>query len=79
MIDNMKTWYIAPFAAALMSVACSSPVKKVHPEWTYSSVVYEVNVRQFSPEGTFKGVARQLLCNLGLQGREPRIRHDAGF
>ena len=54
---------------ALMVVAgvasCSQPY---HPEWTYNSVVYEVNVRQFSPEGTFKGVEGQLprLKDLGV-------------
>ena len=34
------------------------PVK--HPEWTYSSNIYEVNIRQFSPKGDFKGVEKQL-------------------
>ena len=40
----------------------------VHPGWTYDSVMYEVNIRQFSPEGTFKGVEAQLprLKDLGV-------------
>ncbi|MBR5042233.1 MAG: alpha-amylase [Bacteroidales bacterium] len=55
-------------AAALLSIVCCSKKAQVHPEWTYDSVVYEVNVRQFSPEGTFKGVEAQLprLKDLGV-------------
>ncbi len=54
---------------ALMVVAgVASCAQPCHPEWTYDSVVYEVNVRQFSPEGTFKGVEAQLprLKDLGV-------------
>ena len=54
---------------ALMVVASvASCAQPYHPEWTYNSVVYEVNVRQFSPEGTFKGVEAQLprLKDLGV-------------
>ena len=48
-------------AAALLSLfVCCKPKAPVHPEWTYDTVMYEVNVRQFSPEGTFKGVQAQL-------------------
>lgn len=58
--------------SALALVACGG--KKVvtekahHPEWTYNTVVYEVNTRQFSPEGTFAGVQAQLprLKELGV-------------
>ena len=56
--------------AVLAVLALASCNKKVqyHPEWTYDSVVYEVNIRQFSPEGTFKGVEAQLprLKDLGV-------------
>ena len=39
-----------------------------HPDWTYSSVVYEANIRQFTPEGTFKAFEAQLprLKDLGV-------------
>lgn len=39
-----------------------------HPDWTYSSVVYEVNIRQFTPEGTFKAFEAHLprLKDLGV-------------
>ena len=53
-------------AAALLALACCKPA--VHADWTYNSVVYEVNIRQYSPEGTFKGVEAQLprLKQLGV-------------
>lgn len=40
----------------------------VHPEWTKNSVVYEVNIRQFTPEGTFNAFAAHLprLKELGV-------------
>ena len=55
-------------AAALLTLVCCNNKGPLHPEWTYDSVVYEVNVRQFSPEGTFKGVEAQLprLKDLGV-------------
>ena len=55
-------------ALAAVLTGCSKKQAPVHPEWTYGSVVYEVNIRQFSPEGTFKGVEAQLprLKELGV-------------
>ncbi|MGN0196270.1 MAG: alpha-amylase family glycosyl hydrolase [Candidatus Cryptobacteroides sp.] len=60
-------------AAALLLLAACGPKEKtaergLHPDWTYNSVVYEVNVRQYSPEGTFEGVRRELprLKELGV-------------
>lgn len=59
-------------------VGCSVPAKKealkpvvsevVHPEWTENAVIYEVNTRQFTPEGTFKAFSEHLprLKNLGI-------------
>ena len=43
-------------AAVLALAACNKKAEPAgpHPEWTYNSVVYEVNIRQFSPEGTFR-------------------------
>lgn len=31
-----------------------------HPQWSYSAVLYELNVRQFTPEGTLRAAARRL-------------------
>ena len=55
-------------AAALLALACCKPAVNVHPDWTYDSVVYEINIRQYSPEGTFKAVEAQLprLKELGV-------------
>jgi glycosidase len=40
----------------------------VHPEWSKNAVIYEVNIRQFSPEGTFNAFASHLprLKDLGV-------------
>lgn len=32
----------------------------VHPEWSRNAVIYEVNVRQYTPEGTFKAFEQHL-------------------
>ena len=63
----MKKILIVAAVAAMVAACCHKAVRH-HPEWTYDSVMYEVNVRQFSPEGTFKGVEAQLprLKELGV-------------
>jgi glycosidase len=40
----------------------------IHPEWSENSVIYEVNIRQFTPEGTFNAFATHLprLKELGV-------------
>ena len=61
---------VALAALTLIFGACNRKVAEapLHPEWTYNTVMYEVNIRQFSPEGTFKGVEAQLprLKDLGV-------------
>ena len=68
MMNTMKRILLLAAAAAALCAACAPKQTAVHPEWTYDSVVYEVNVRQFSPEGTFKSVEAQLprLKELGV-------------
>lgn len=39
---------------------CQPQESKRHPQWASRAVLYELNVRQFSPEGTFAAVAAQL-------------------
>ena len=55
-------------SVALLALAGCKKTPSVHPDWTYGSVMYEVNIRQFSPEGTFQGVEAQLprLKDLGV-------------
>lgn len=46
-----------------------SPYVKIsHPEWSKNAVIYELNTRQFTPEGTFAAAAMQLprLRELGI-------------
>ena len=55
-------------AAALLALICCTSNPTPHPKWTYDSVVYELNVRQYSPEGTFAAAEAQLprLKELGV-------------
>ncbi len=56
------------FAAAALLVFAACDRTPAHPEWTYNSVVYEVNIRQFTPEGTFAAFEEHLprLKDLGV-------------
>ena len=48
-------------ATLLACCACTrKEARPVHPEWTRNAVIYEVNIRQFSEEGTFRAVEAQL-------------------
>ena len=49
-----------------VQIADSGEVKQ--PDWAKNAVIYEVNIRQFSPEGNFAGVTAQLqrLKDLGV-------------
>ena len=40
----------------------------IHPEWCYSAVLYEMNIRQLTPEGTFRAAEAYLpsLQSLGI-------------
>ncbi len=42
--------------------------QKQHPQWAVDGVIYELNIRQFSSEGTFKAAAKELtrLKKLGV-------------
>lgn len=46
----------------------TSVTEVIHPEWSYNKSIYEVNVRQYSTEGTFKAVQDDLprLKELGV-------------
>ncbi len=43
-------------------------VKIEHPEWSKNAAIYQINTRQFTPEGTFRAAAKQLprLRDLGV-------------
>jgi cyclomaltodextrinase / maltogenic alpha-amylase / neopullulanase len=42
----------------LFFISVNAQVK--HPDWSYNLSIYEVNVRQFSEEGTFGGFEKHL-------------------
>ena len=47
---------------------CGVHKGKKHPEWSYDAVIYEMNTRQFTPEGTFRAAAGHIgrLRELGV-------------
>jgi alpha-amylase len=51
-----------PDAVPVIPTAGTTQV--AHPEWSKNSVIYEVNIRQYTPQGTFAAFAKEL----------PRIR-----
>lgn len=61
---------------ALLFIACKtnhsadqpSNADKAHPDWVYDATIYEVNVRQYTPEGTFNAFQEHLprLKELGV-------------
>jgi hypothetical protein len=44
-------------------------VKLKHPDWSKNASIYQINTRQFTPEGTFKAAEQQLprLKELGVE------------
>lgn len=72
----MKKLFLLLFAAVAL-VSCGKKQKQLqseasslgaHPEWVYDATIYEVNTRQFTPEGTFDAFAAHLprLKELGV-------------
>jgi glycosidase len=45
---------------AIAFLSFSTIAQKNTPEWAYNATIYEINVRQFSKEGTFTAVTKQL-------------------
>ena len=47
----------------------SEPFKVEHPDWVFDATIYEVNVRQYTPEGTFAAFEEHLprLQELGVK------------
>lgn len=68
--------YILFAALTLLSSCGNQPAQQnkestatgKHPEWVYDAVIYEVNTRQYTPEGTFNAFAANLprLKELGV-------------
>lgn len=61
----------AAVTAGLLASGCSAKddgAVGIHPDWSYNAVIYEMNVRQYTPEGTFAAAAEELprLQKLGV-------------
>lgn len=63
------TLLFAIFLCFLVSCKQSPEVPRLHPEWSYNATIYEVNVRQFTPEGTFRALENHLprLQQMGIK------------
>ena len=76
----MKSFWFLPLIILLFGIGCSTPENtkdqnmSVHPreiiqaDWVKDAIIYEVNIRQFTPEGTFKAFESHLprLRELGV-------------
>ena len=55
----MKNLFVI-FSMFLLSCSSTIEDKKSVPEWTKDAIIYEVNVRQYTPEGTFESFSKHL-------------------
>jgi glycosidase len=72
----MRKALLSLVAACVLSACASAPRtasvadagNRFHPAWSRNAVIYEVNVRQYTPEGTFAAFQQQLprLKSLGV-------------
>ena len=67
----MKKLLILMLAVLTMSSCCKKQPEQIvrsHADWVYDATIYELNTRQFTPEGTFLAAAEQLdnLKELGV-------------
>ncbi len=76
----LKVYFMSPlkhiiYILPIILLACSTSFDKMknlpsvkHPEWVKDAVIYEVNIRQFTPEGTFRAFENHLprLKELGV-------------
>ena len=60
----MKKILFAVLAFVAAVSCCNQPQTPItasaHAEWSYDAVIYEMNVRQYTPEGTFAAAAEHL-------------------
>jgi glycosidase len=76
-ISFFKNFLIASALVLILSMSsCKSqvdidnePFKVEHPAWAFDATIYEVNVRQYTPEGTFAAFEEHLprLSELGVK------------
>ena len=68
MIKKFASAVVLLLAATVFVAPGSSAVNSTLPQWAENAVIYEVNVRQFSPAGNFKAVENAIprLKSLGV-------------
>ncbi len=59
---KFSTWIIFSFLVIILSstVFAQKVTTVVHPEWSKNASIYEVNIRQYTPEGTFKAFQKHI-------------------
>lgn len=64
----MKKNILLLLTLLVVPAACSPKAESTHPAWSYDAVVYELNMRQYTPEGTFAAAQKELprLKELGV-------------
>jgi 1,4-alpha-glucan branching enzyme len=70
-----RIFFISSLIIAVFLTSCKTETKTIeykavqHPEWSKSASIYEVNVRQFTPEGTFNAFTEHMprLKEMGIE------------
>ena len=59
---KISTWIRFSFLVIILSATVSAQkvTTVVHPEWSKNASIYEVNIRQYTPEGTFKAFQKHI-------------------
>ncbi|MEJ2613983.1 MAG: alpha-amylase family glycosyl hydrolase [Ignavibacteriaceae bacterium] len=59
---KFSTWIRLSFLVIILSatVFAQKVTTVVHPEWSKNASIYEVNIRQYTPEGTFKAFQKHI-------------------
>lgn len=72
-MNQMKNKFLLLLFFLLFTLSCNTGKRSInsevtHPQWALNAVIYELNVRQFTPEGTFKAAEEHLdrLKDLGV-------------
>lgn len=60
--------FVFSLITILILASCAERDTDIHPSWSYDAVIYEMNVRQYTPEGTFAAARAELprLKELGV-------------
>lgn len=68
MLVLVISWTLSFSACSTASQSKSDDFRVNHPAWLHNATIYEVNIRQFTPEGTFNAFAMHLprLKELGV-------------